>query len=243
MTLKASVVPVLALAVVGLTSCQRSAPFDPAMAGAFFPLRPGSAWTYRVTDQAHHTTATFTDRAVGKEGIAAHGASGEVVSEYSGAGGIGKSVIIYRPEHGYITRILSIGDYPRVPFQEDQFLPQLLKPDLIWSNSMLPFGDAPGTFHVTQTHRTFLESRAIEVPAGRFTRCIRIETEALYQDDSAQKNRPRSVRYIDWYAPNVGLVRSQVLEPGFFGTEIARVELVNFANSRIQTASALARPQ
>src|SRR5438552_4036081 len=125
MTLKASVFSILALAAVQLTSCQKSAPFDPALAGAFFPLHPGSTWTYPLIDQADHGTTVFTDRAVNKERIAAPGAAGAVVSEYSGPSGTGKSTIIYLAQHGYITRLLSIGDEGWTPFEEREFLPQL----------------------------------------------------------------------------------------------------------------------
>lgn len=243
MRLKASVLSMLALAAVQLTSCQRSAPFDPAMAGAFFPLRPGSSWTYHLIDKAHHATTVFTDRAVGKERIAAPEAAGAVVSEYSSPGGTGKSTITYVAEHGYITRSLSIGDNGWTAFEEREFLPQLLKPDLTWSNSLRPFESEPESFHVTQTHRTFLESEVVAVPAGRFSRCIRIETDALYQDDASKMISPRRVRYIDWYAPDVGLVKTLVMEPGFFGSEIARVELVNFANSQIKTAAHLSKAE
>lgn len=243
MTLKASVLSMLALAAVQLTSCQRSAPFDPALAGAFFPLRPGSSWTYHLIDKAHHTTTVFTDRAIGKERIAAPKAAGAVVSEYSGPAGAGKSTIIYLAQRGYITRLLSTGDNGWTPFEEREFLPQLLKPDLTWSNSLRPFERAPESFHVTQTHRTFLESKVVAVPAGYFSGCIRIETAALYQDDASKMIRPRRVRYIDWYAPDVGLVKTLVLKPGFFGSEIARVELVNFANSRIKTATHLSKAE
>ena len=237
MALKASVFSMLALATVQLTSCQKSAPFDPALAGAFFPLRPGSSWTYHLIDKAHHTTAVFTDRAVSKERIAAPGAAGAVVSEYSGPTGTGKSTIVYLAQRGYITRLLSMGDNSWIPFEEHEFLPQLLKPDLTWSNSLRPFELVDESFHVTQTHRTFLESDVVAVPAGHFSRCIRIETDALYQDDNSKTIRPRRIRYIDWYAPDVGLVKTLVLKPGFFGSEIARIELVNFANSQLKTAA------
>lgn len=81
MTLKAFVWSVLTLAAVQLMSCQRKVQFDPAPAGAFFPLHPGFTWTYRVTDKSRDTTEIFTDRTVVKEQIGTPRAAGEVVSE------------------------------------------------------------------------------------------------------------------------------------------------------------------
>src|SRR5712664_2898816 len=64
---RASFVIVLALATIRLASCQNKAPFDPGLAGAFFPLNPGSTWTYRVVDKNLGTTNIITDRAMDKQ--------------------------------------------------------------------------------------------------------------------------------------------------------------------------------
>jgi hypothetical protein len=45
----------VAVALVSLAGCQKRASFDPVLAGAFFPLRPGSSWTYRFTDKSRNT--------------------------------------------------------------------------------------------------------------------------------------------------------------------------------------------
>ncbi len=50
----------LAVTLVSVAGCQKRASFDPALAGAFFPLRPGSSWTLPVHrqkleyDRDHH---------------------------------------------------------------------------------------------------------------------------------------------------------------------------------------------
>jgi hypothetical protein len=93
-------------------------------------------------------------------------------------------------------------------------------------------GDFVEGFHITQTHWTSLEAGIVQVPAGHYSNCIRIETEAVYKDDSSNDAGTRRLRYVDWYAPNVGLVKTLVLESGFFGTEIGRVELISFGDSR-----------
>jgi hypothetical protein len=63
-----------------------------------------------------------------------------------------------------------------------------------------------------------------------FSNCIRIETEAVYSDSSSKQDGVRKLRYLDWYAPNVGLVKTS----GLFGSETARVELLSFVDSQVK---------
>ena len=44
----------------------------------------------------------------------------------------------------------------------------------------------------------------------------------------AQKKQHLQLTYFDWYAPNVGLVKTVALEGGPTGPEMDRVELVRF---------------
>jgi hypothetical protein len=242
----------VAAALVSLAGCQKRASFDPALAGAFFPLRPGLSWTYRFTGKDPNTNATITnrsmvnerlaslraaDRAMGHAYITSLKAAGEVVSEYSGAGGTGTSRDIYVLDGGYITRVSTLDNPAWIVSGERQFLPRLLRPGLTWSNSLLPFGSPSTAFRVVQEHRTFLDPDEVVVPAGRFSGCIRIETDAVYGRNSREHDQ---FRYLDWYAPNVGLVRTLFLiKGGFFGseTEIARLELLKFGESPVTVAS------
>ena len=225
----------LALTVVQLSSCQRKASFDPGLSGSFFPLSTGSTWTYRVIDKSENSVEIFTDRTVGLKHVSSANDSGGLVLEDSSSDGKGNFTIRYTVENGYITRSFRFGDPEQILFEERRFLPRLLEPDLTWSNSYFPFGHLPEAFHLTQTHRTFLEPAVVQVPAGDFSNCIRIETETLYAAnsyDSHQARGNRRLRYVDWYAPNVGLTKTLLLESGFFGKEIARVELLSFGDSQ-----------
>ena len=44
----------------------------------------------------------------------------------------------------------------------------------------------------------------------------------------ARKKQQLQLTYLDWYAPNVGLIRTVTLEGGPTGPEMDRVELVRF---------------
>jgi hypothetical protein len=230
----------LTLAVVQLLGCQKSARFDPALAGSFFPLRPGLTWTYRVIDKGQETPQIFTDRAMGgQERVGTANASSGVVAEYSGSDGASDLTIFYAVEDGYVTRSLGLGDAKHIMSQEREFLPSLLKPDLTWSNTQSPIGHFAEGFHVTQTHRTSLESAVVIVPAGHFSNCIRIETDALLRDDlSPRTPGTRELKYVDWYAPNVGLIKTTVKESGFFGAQTGSVELLSFSDSGAKAADA-----
>ncbi len=225
----------LTLTIVQLSSCQRKAPFDPALSSSFFPLRTGSTWKYRVIDKRQSSVKIFTDRTVGLKHVGSAIDSGGLVLEDFNSNGKDNSIISYTVENGYITRSIRLGDPEQILSKERRFLPRLLEPDLTWSNSYFPFGRFPEAFHLTQTHRTLLETDVVQVPAGDFSDCIRIETETLYEANGHDFHHPhdnRRLRYLDWYAPNVGLIKTLVLESGFFGKEIARVELLSFSDSQ-----------
>ena len=213
------------LGAIQLSSCQRKS-FDPTLAGAFFPLRPGLSWTYRMIDEGRGTTQIFTDRVIGQRRLAGQDAN-EVESEYSGPVGTLSSSIIYFREDGYLSRQFTMEPTTQTVLAEKAFLPQRLEPHQSWSNSMVLFAQEP-EFRVVQTHRSFFDRGTVDVPAGHFSGCIRIETIALYQSKPSTKAPPMSLRYFDWYAPNVGLVKTLVRQSGFFGSELARVELLDF---------------
>ena len=230
-----------ALVVVPITGCRSTASFDPASAGTFFPLRRGSSWTYRMVDKNQVTSEIVTDRAMGTGHIDTLKAAGETVSESANMnGGDRESTFLYVIQDGYLTRVSSVG-IPAYASYERGFLPQYLKPGLTWSNSLFPFGNFRGAFYILQTHRTFLEAGDVVVPAGRFSGCIRIETDAVYEPP--RKDGVLHLKYVDWYAPNVGLVQTRVLKSGWFSdSEVAHLELLTFADSSTGAATRLSNP-
>jgi hypothetical protein len=233
----------LALTAGQLMSCQREARFRPELAGSFFPLHPGLTWTYRIVNQSQGVSETLKDQVASKPRVVNPKAAGQVESKYAGSSSTGKSTMLYLIEGGYITRVSTVGEPAWVVFEENRFLPQFLKPGLTWSNSLFPFGELPRAFHAVQNHHSFLESSEVVVPAGHFSGCIRIETETQYKDADSQDSESRSLRYIDWYAPNVGLVKTQVMQSGFFGSEIAHVELLNFTDLQVKATPRLVKAE
>jgi hypothetical protein len=233
----------LALACVPLAGCHKSESFNPALAAHFFPLRRGLIWTYRVTypNGAHET---ISDRVLAADETGTLRGSTLVVSDYSGHGTRAVRADLpqayppemtevetrYVVEGGYITRIASLGGRTRIELEERRFLPQYLWPDRTWSNSLSPFEQLPADIlKISQIHRSFLEADEVVVPAGHYSECIRIETEASYKSPAGIGDK----RYfIDWYAHDVGLVKTLVLSGGRDRREIARIELLHFVKSQ-----------
>ena len=242
----------LTLVLVQFVSCQRRLPFNPALAGRFFPLGSGLTWTYQVTF-SNGARETITEHSVELDpGDNLPGAA-LVVSNYSGIDGnraarpnlpesypgklIGQLTDVethYMLNGDYITRITSLGRVSRILTEERDFLPHYLKPDLVWSSTQLD------VLKVIQTHRSFLEADEVITPAGRFSGCIRIETEASYHSPAGigAEAGVRGRRYFtDWYAPDVGLVMTLVSTDGQDGRPLARIELLRFAKSAMPLGS------
>jgi hypothetical protein len=140
---------------------------------------------------------------------------------------------MYYTKDGYLSRVSPLhydGEKLDGPgfgrSEEAQFLPVHLMPNMSWSSVTYPYAGLFGS-SFGQTHRTFAENKLIEVPAGRFSGCIRVETQAT-RKNGHHGGRDDQLSYIDWYAPNVGLVKTLVLEGGPEGLETERVELFRF---------------
>ncbi|HVB80409.1 MAG TPA: hypothetical protein VNE82_10770 [Candidatus Binataceae bacterium] len=227
------VVLAFALAVAPLEGCKSG---DIRSGINYFPLTPNSTWTYQIDAKSQGTQYQITDRVLGIKYVPALKLTGLVVDEsYSLARG-GIRPLVYYSKDGYIAR-LSALDYDQKDIEapswgrseEARFLPLRLAPNLTWSNVIFPYGHLSGAFDINQKHRTFAETKEIDTPAGRFNNCIRIETQATYEGGMyARRKQHLQLTYMDWYAPNVGLIKTVALEGGPTGPEMDRVELVRF---------------
>jgi hypothetical protein len=145
--------------------------------------------------------------------------------------------IAYYRENGFLYRALSLeyrGNELRdvgIGSSEERFLPDGLSNDLAWDSVTTAYDLGGGNgYGVRQTHRAALEARAIEVPAGRFTGCVRVDTVALHagQRDGKYDSDPIVLYYADWYAPNVGLIRTVESNRPDGGPALAQIELLAY---------------
>jgi hypothetical protein len=105
----------------------------------------------------------------------------------------------------------------------------MLIPNVSWHSVGTPYGRLPGSFHLREFHHTFAEPEAVIVAAGHFRQCIRIDTRAIFEGGPyARFNEGVRLYYSDWYAPDVGLVKSVARQGTMDGAETERVELIHF---------------
>lgn len=223
-----------AATVLAVYACRHAGVREPS--AVFFPLKPHMLWVYHVQSKSQQASYTMTDTVVGPQFVPALKLTGAVVQEFYNLDRAGLRPIVYYEKDGYLTRLSGL-DYVRHEIkapvwgrsEEMNFLPERLEPEQIWSNKLFPYGKMRGAFDIAQSHKSFLEKHTIEVPAGRYDGCIRIETLATYEGgtDTRQKQGLK-LAYVDWYAPNVGLIRTLAYEGGPDGPEMERVELVRF---------------
>jgi len=241
-----------AIGAASVIGCQgekkTAAVFDTSLAGQFFPLQPKAEWMYSIKSKSEQKNYAITDTVVGQKYVPSLDVTGLVVSEYYDLDRGGTRPIIYITKNGYLDRLSGL-DYAKDEIQapvwgrsdENEFLPQRLTPNLSWNSKYFPFGHMKGAFDIKESHKTFLESDEVVVPAGRFGNCIRVETAAVFEGGQYAGKDPSKITYEDWYAPKVGLIKTVTHEGGAGGDEMDRVELVHYqlpAGGAAQTATA-----
>jgi hypothetical protein len=241
--------------LVGLVSSLmpacKSGPWPADSSAVFFPLKPKMMWMYRVQSKSQQREYVVTDTVVGDQYVPALKLTGAVVQEFYNLDRAGLRPIVYTQKGGYLTRLSGL-DYNKQQIEppawgrsiEEDFLPERLTPDTVWQNKLFPYGKLSGGFDLAQSHRSFLEGGTVAVPAGRYAGCIRIETLAQYEGGAYRRRSPvLRLAYEDWYAPNVGLVRTIAYEGGPSGPEMERVELIRFDTGVKSVSGPKAGPQ
>ena len=228
----------LAFAVVfmGIGAFACSGHWNSNPSAIFFPLKPHMMWMYRVQSKSQRANYTVTDMVIGAQYVPALKLTGEVVQEFLNFDRAGLRPIVYTEKDGYLTRLSGL-DYVEHQIRgpawgrsiEEDFLPERLMPDQAWDNKLFPYGKLPGAFSVVQSHKSFRETSEISVPAGRYKDCIRIETLATYVGGPYEREKQTlKLAYRDWYAPNVGLIKTVAYQGGADGPEMDMVELIKF---------------
>ena len=233
------------LLTVSMAACNRAKPATIDPSAVYFPLRPSMMWVYKVNSKSQQQTYTVTDMVVGSQYVPALKLTGHVVQEFYNLNRAGLRPLVYVESEGYLTRLSGldyVSDRITAPSWgrsiEEDFLPDHLAPDQAWSNKLFPYGELPGGFEVDQQHKTYFERGDVVVPAGRFAGCIRIETRARYVGGAyAAEKQNLTLAFVDWYAPNVGLVRTIAYQDDLGGSVMDTVELIRF-NPGVKAAAA-----
>jgi len=209
---------------------------------AFFPLQPGSTWTYMVKSESQHQDYLLTDRVVGERFVEKLHRNCEVVDENYEIDRGGVRPVLYYSDEGFLNRLSGLEyvgkriEFP--PFTlsiEHQFLPIDMVPSKSWSGPIEPFGKMAQAPIIAQLHRSFAEPDEIVTQAGRFKGCLRIETEARFSGGAYEQ--PMILNYREWYAPAVGLVKSLATKDGFQGQVLESVELLKFQTPQLSSSA------
>ena len=222
------------VAVLALTACSRKSE-------DYFPLEQGRYWEYRL-----------------KVSVLGHDAVQKQVYKIQGDGKLdGKSVVIREYPgggHGYfrttgdgVERVASAGllsdglkrDPPdryvlKMPYRAGTQWKSTSRLSLIESRTFEP-SDRIIPLHIPVHMRYAIEANddKVSVPAGDFTHCLRVHGTGFLTIlvDRGYHRADIQVDEIDWYAPGVGLVKSQRTEASqsyFLKTGTYLLELQHF---------------
>lgn len=208
-----------------------------AAVGDFFPLTPSSRWEYRVTRRTDAAPLRVVATVRQDQFTGPHGHGCRVVDEqYGDRPSTERSPIVYCTEGGFLHRVMSL-EYRGESLEDNglrsgeiRFLPLDLAGTPSWEGRtnayQLPDGSG---FEVRQLHQVFVQVEPIEVPAGRFERCARVETTAIHSatgTDGSSIGTRVVYYYSDWYASGVGLVRTE--QRSATAEVLATVELLGY---------------
>ena len=207
----------------------------------YFPLSDHSQWTYRVQDFVKKWTYLNKVRVHGRRYIEELQREGINVEErYSNFGAGGPYVLeeqepmVYFREKGFLNRVLLAYQagkvVPASGTGDSRYLPEVLTDGTSWDSSTDTFHVGELGFRVSFKHVVSIERETVSVPAGTFKGCVRVDTSSTEGPDSGYRPGEELVFYYsDWYAPGVGLVRTQQWDDVKHGTERTRIELMDYS--------------
>jgi len=226
------------VALSGQVSCRSR---DRTDTTAYFPLRNDDTWVYEIARASEGERARLTVHSRGDQFVEPLRKRAHVVEERYSAHSSGPPgepyLLAYYLEQGYVHRAMSleykgqdiVENGPHAA--EERFLPLGLDERSRWDGTTTAY-DTPGGagYAVEQKHAAAREPDMVEVPAGKFANCIRVETVAVQQieDRGHKQGQPIVFYYRDWYAPNVGLVLSRLSNRPDHSAVLAETTLISF---------------
>ena len=204
-----------------------------------FPLRPGTFWVYQVRDfQGEVTLQRVLVR--GPRFLPSINAAGMIVEESGGISGELSLDVSWHPiayyrrgdflyKHSGINYVGNELRELRLGIGEEKLLPS--DPDRYpaWENDFEVFHAGPdASYALRMLSIAKTEAKPVRVGAGEFRDCVRVETRSLALIRNGRASAQRVLyRYLDWYAPGVGLVKS-VAEVEGAPRPVHIAELVSF---------------
>lgn len=192
----------------------------PLMSGAeFFPLTLHSSWTHRVTFSGGDYLYYMTETVIRDDlPLLAEKSSYVVAEEYeplTKRAPRGKSTVAYFRKNGFLHRypwLDSEGDKiwdTKMGTGTEQILPSPYVGDITWENS---HQTAAWAIDVEQSNtgsaKAWIDPVAVQVPAGTFRNCLRVETLTISRVVSPDRVANFRLHFTEWYAKGVGLIKA-----------------------------------
>ena len=209
----------------------------------FFPLRPGTFWVYEVRD-AQGRVALERVLVRGVLHLATQQIEGTIVEESGGMSGdfdldVSWHPVVYYRRGPFLYKFSGVNDVEgelqeqSLGEGEEKVLPADPMALHEWESDFDIFHTEPGVGYHARMMSTARTTRdPVHVRAGVFRNCLRVDSESVL-DSRSQRSTQRDIafHYIDWYAPGVGLVKSEV-HAGDPALPVTMLELVSFRAGR-----------
>lgn len=188
---------------------------------SYFPLEPGLGWTYRITTEIggrqtesqlveHNDGIVQIDGLPHTERVTDQGTRYYVREDQDG---------VYRAAKRTIVEIKPQPDDPprwilRRPYEVGSNWSQESHPYVL--RRLHPYeAQLAGNIQFKMSYQIGALGETVEVPAGRFEGCIRVDGDALLSlyADARTGYRDIEINTREWYAPGVGLVKLVRTEP------------------------------
>jgi hypothetical protein len=216
---------------------------SPAARREFFPLYPGTFWVYEVRD-AHGQVALERVLVRGPFYLKTHDADGVIVEESGGMSGefdldVSWHPVVYYRRGEFLYKFSGVnevgGELLESPLGEgeEKVLPADPTAHREWESDFQIFQVDRQNGYGARMMSVINPSReSVRVRAGTFRDCLRVDSQSVLANRPRPREQPQvAFHYTDWYAPGVGLVKSEVRE----ATElrpVSTMELISFRDGR-----------
>jgi len=209
----------------------------------FFPLHPGTLWVYEVHD-SEGRVALERVLVRGVYHLKTQQTEGTVVEESGGMSGdfdldVSWHPVVYYRRGPFLYKFSGVnyvgGELREQTLGdgEEKVLPADPTELRHWESDFDIFRTDPGSsYHARMVSVVQPTRDAVKVRAGVFHGCLRVDSESILDSSSARSSKKDvAFRYVDWYAPGVGLVKSEV-RAGEPARPITTLELISFRDGR-----------
>jgi len=209
----------------------------------FFPLHPGTLWVYEVRD-AQGQIALERVLVRGPLYLKTHDADGMIVEESGGMSGefdldVSWHPVVYYRRGEFLYKFSGLndieGELHEMPLGEgeEKVLPADPTTNREWESSFQIFHlDRNSGYGAKMVSVAKPSTESVRVRAGTFRGCLRVDSQSEFASQPRGRGEAQvTFHYTDWYAPGVGLVKSEVRESSTV-RPLSTTELISFRDGK-----------